>query len=281
MSRKEKNSTRFKVSNQGRACSPDRKKSGEEFTRLVCILDKLRSGDGCAWDRQQDVRSITGHFLEEVYETIDALEGDSARSIAEELGDVLLEVVFLARIFQEEECFTMEDVLEGINQKMIRRHPHVFTSPENKSPEQVLEDWNRQKKKEKNRESLYDGFAQTGPSLLKAFQITQKASSVGFDWKNPRDAWKKVIEEVAEVESALETGRNQDISEELGDLLFAVVNVARLCHINPELALRSTNQKFIRRFQFIEMELKKNGREPENVSLEEMDALWDLSKKRE
>ena len=281
MCRKDKNTTRFVDSNQGRPLSAGRKRTGEEFARLVQILDTLRGEDGCAWDRKQDVRSITSYFLEEVYEAIDALERDSIRSVAEELGDVLLEVVFLARLFQEQEQFNMEDVLEGINQKMIKRHPHVFDSPEKKSPERVLEDWNRQKTKEKKRDSLYDGFARTGPSLLKAFQITQKASSVGFDWDNPGDAWAKVTEEADEVERAIERGEIRDISEELGDLLFAVVNVARLCRINPELALRSANHKFIHRFQFIERELKKRGRTAEQASLEEMDALWNQSKMKE
>jgi len=253
-------------------------KLNEQFATLVTILDRLRSRNGCPWDREQNKDTITNYFLEEVYEAVDALISDDAEAIKEELGDVLLEIVFLARIYKEKGEFTIEDILDGINEKMIHRHPHVFGEEKQKTSEKVLEDWNRQKFREKNRQNLFDGFVHAGPALFSAFQIGQKVSSVGFDWEKPEDAIEKVKEETIELGDAIRVGNREDIVEEMGDVLFAVANVARLLGINPELALRQSNQKFMKRFLYVEKELKLQGKNPEDASLEEMDLIWEKSK---
>lgn len=254
--------------------------AGKKFERLVEIMDTLRSEQGCPWDRGQDEKSISNYFLEEVYEAIDAITSKDAKTLAEELGDVLMEVVFLARIYKEKRKFTITDVLEDINQKMIRRHPHVFGQKHIRTPEKVLDEWQRQKKDEKERQYLLDGMSTSSPSLLVAFQIGLCVSSYGFDWKQPQEALQKVKEEVSELERALDAKKEDDIFRELGDIFFSMVNVSRLLGVNPEIALRDTNKRFIRRFQFIEEKLKEKGKELGMASLEEMDEIWDEAKER-
>lgn len=254
--------------------------AGKKFERLVEIMDTLRSEQGCPWDRGQDEKSISNYFLEEVYEAIDAITSKDAKTLAEELGDVLMEVVFLARIYKEKRKFTITDVLEDINQKMIRRHPHVFGQKHIRTPEKVLDEWQRQKKDEKERQYLLDGMSNSSPSLLVAFQIGLCVSSYGFDWKQPQEALQKVKEEVSELERALDAKKEDDIFRELGDIFFSMVNVSRLLGVNPEIALRDTNKRFIRRFQFIEEKLKEKGKELGMASLEEMDEIWDEAKER-
>jgi MazG family protein len=253
-------------------------KAGKKFQKLVEILDTLRGDEGCPWDREQDAKSIGDYFLEEVYEAIDAIYENNHKALAEELGDVLMEVVFLARIYKEEQKFTISDSLENINQKMTRRHPHVFENREKKTSEGVIDDWRRQKKIEKKRDSFFDGLLKTSPALLEAFQTGQQASSFGFDWNHSLDAMKKVKEEVAELEKALEDGREEEIRQEIGDLLFSMANVSRLSGINPEIALRRANRKFVGRFKAVEEKLKKQGRSLDQASLEEMDKIWDSIK---
>jgi MazG family protein len=256
----------------------DAKQAGEQFARLVKILDTLRGEGGCPWDRKQDEKSITNYFLEEVYEAVDAiLSGDSA-AIAEELGDVLMEVVFLARICKEKKAFTMSSVVKTINEKMIRRHPHVFGDKKLDNSEAVVNDWIQGKKIEKKRDSLFEGIAETAPALHTAYQIGLRASSYGFDWKESRDALLKVKEEVAELERALESDKEDDIFQEMGDVLFALVNVSRLIGRNPEICLRKANEKFMLRFQEIERRLREKGKKLDDVGLEEMDAIWDQVK---
>jgi tetrapyrrole methylase family protein/MazG family protein len=265
---------------QGRRKMNETRNAGKKFDRLVEIMDKLRSEQGCPWDREQDEKSISSYFLEEVYEAIDAINSKDAKTLAEELGDVLMEVVFLARIYKEKRKFTITDVLEGINQKMIRRHPHVFGQKHIKNSERVLVEWQRQKKEEKERQSVLDGVSNSTPSLLAAFQIGLNVSSYGFDWKKPREALQKVKEEVSELERALEGKKEDYILRELGDIFFSMVNVSRLLGVNPEIALRDTNRKFIRRFRFIEKRLKAKGKELEQATLEEMDEIWDEAKEK-
>jgi MazG family protein len=250
-------------------------KLNEQFATLVGILDRLRSRNGCPWDREQNKDTITNYFLEEVYEAVDALISNDVGAM---LGDVLLEIVFLALIYKEKGKFTIEDILDGINEKMIRRHPHVFGEEKQKTSKKVLEDWNRQKFREKNRQSFFDGFVNAGPALFNAFQIGQKVSSVGFDWEKPEDAIEKVKEETIELGDAIRVENREDIIEEMGDVLFAVANVSRLLGINPELALRKSNQKFMKRFLYVEKELKLQGKNTEDASLEEMDLIWEKSK---
>jgi MazG family protein len=255
------------------------KSAGEQFARLVEILDVLRSEQGCPWDRKQDEKTITNFFLEEVYEAVEALESHDYRSLAEELGDVVMEVVFLARIAKEKGNFTMADVLEGINNKMIRRHPHVFGNKREVNSDRVKESWNRQKQQEKNRESVLDGMTTSSPALLASFLIGARVSSFGFDWSQPIDVLEKVKEEVVELEEAVQKNKNEEISAEIGDVLFSLANLSRHYGVNPEIALRNANQKFIRRFRFIEDMLRQKGMELKDASLEEMERLWERSKK--
>jgi len=275
-----KNITILSVLIQGRQEMDVAANAGKKFQRLVQILDTLRSENGCPWDKEQDEKSIAHYFLEEVYEAVEAISKDDTKTLAEELGDVLMEIVFLARIYKEKEKFTIFDVLEGINQKMIRRHPHVFGRKRLKSPKKVLDEWNRQKKEEKERRSLFNGRVKSLPSLLEAFQIGQRVSAYGFDWRNAFDALQKVKEEVSELEKALRERKEREIFHEIGDLFFSMANVSRLLGINPEIALKQTNEKFIQRFKFIEKRLKESGRELGQVSLEEMDKIWEEAKKK-
>jgi tetrapyrrole methylase family protein/MazG family protein len=254
------------------------KNAGKRFEQLVEILDRLRGKNGCPWDMEQDENSIANYFLEEVYEAIDAIIAGDATSLAEELGDVLMEVVFLARIFKEKERFSISDVLEGINSKMIRRHPHVFAQKRIRTSERVIDEWCRQKKEEKARQSILDGMAKCTPSLMEAFQIGLRASSHGFDWNQPLDAFKKAKEEISELEKALKERKKNEILSEIGDVFFSMVNVSRLLGINPEIALRQANKKFIKRFKFIEKQLAEEGKKLGEVTLEEMDKIWEESK---
>ena len=216
--------------------------------------------------------------MEEVYEAVDALLAEDISAIEEELGDVLMEIVFLARIYKEKDAFSVSKVVSKINEKMIRRHPHVFGEKKLGNSEEVLNDWLQGKKLEKKRESLFDGIVETAPALHTAYQIGLRASSYGFDWKKPQDALLKVKEEVAELERALETETDEEIFQELGDVFFALVNVSRLLGRNPEICLRKGNEKFKMRFQQLEKKLKEMGKKLGNVDLEEMDAIWDQVK---
>jgi tetrapyrrole methylase family protein/MazG family protein len=275
-----KNSTPSNKIIQGSQIMEDSKKAGQKFSQLVEILDDLRGVNGCPWDREQDERTIANYFLEEVYESIEALFSQDVRSLAEELGDVLMEVVFLSRIAKEKGNFTISDILDGINQKMIRRHPHVFGDKRIKDSASVWEAWNRQKLREKKRKSVFDGIPKTTPSLLASFQIGLRASSFGFDWKKPQDVLEKVKEEVAELEKAVQEKKEDEMTKEVGDVLFSLVNVSRHLGVNPEIALRQANKKFIQRFQFVENRLKEEGKELKQSSLEEMDKIWEEAKKQ-
>ena len=255
------------------------KKAGLKFEQLVRIMDTLRSDTGCPWDKEQDEKSIANYFLEEVYEVLEAISTGNSQSLGEELGDVLMEIVFLARIFKEKEKFNISDVLEGINQKMIRRHPHVFEQKHIKSSERVLDEWSRQKKEEKGRASVLDGIVKYSPALHTAFQIGTRVSAHGFDWSQPLDAFQKVTEEISELEKAIAMKEEDEIMQEMGDILFSLVNVSRHLKINPEIALNQANEKFIRRFKYLEEKLREEGKELSQVSLDEMDEIWEESKR--
>ena len=256
----------------------DAENAGKKFSRLVQILDALRGEEGCPWDKEQDERSIANYFLEEAYEAVDAIDKGDAGSLAEELGDVLMEVVFLARIFTEKKQFSISDVVEGINRKMVQRHPHVFADKNYETSEKVIDEWCRQKKVEKERESVLDGMASCLPSLLEAFQIGLRVSQFGFDWEQPLDALQKVKEEISELEKALKADKKDEISTEIGDVFFALSNVSRLLGVNPEISLRQANKKFSRRFKFIEEKLEKDGKDLRQASLKEMDKIWEEAK---
>jgi len=258
----------------------DPKDAGKKFQELVDILAKLRGENGCPWDKDQDERSILNFFLEEVYEAVDALARNDAHGVTEELGDVLMEVVFLARIFEEKSEFSICDALDSINRKMIRRHPHVFGDKKFASAKRVLEAWIEQKKEEKKRSSHFEGISSQAPALLAAFEIGQRVSHFSFDWTSAVEALQKVKEEIGELEEAVTTGRKEEVEAEIGDIFFALANVARKLGFNPETALRQANDKFIQRFTMLEARLIAQGKELGRVSLSEMDSVWDEIKKQ-
>jgi MazG family protein len=252
----------------------ERTQAGEKFQTLVDIMARLRAPDGCPWDREQDAKSIAGFFLEEVFEAVDALFAGDAPAAAEELGDVLMEIVFLSRIYEEKGAFTVADALDGINRKLVRRHPHVFGDEKAETSRHVLDIWNRRKAEEKKRGGPFEGLSNAAPAALAAFQIGQRAAQKGFDWPDPAGAIDKVREELGELEAALRAGRAAEAEEELGDALFALAQAARLLKINPEIALRRANAKFIGRFGRMAEAVRASGRRLEDLTLEEMEEVW-------
>jgi MazG family protein len=264
----------------------------EKFDELVAVMDRLRAPGGCPWDREQTYASLSQYLLEEAYETFDAIhEADTTGDIAnlkEELGDLLLQVVFHATIGKERGEFDIEDVAGGIAQKLILRHPHVFGDAKLESAGDVLDNWDTLKanerkasgKEEKIKESILDDVPVHFPALLEGLKISKKAAKVGFDWENTGLVFDKLSEEVAELKEAIENRDAGEVAEELGDLLFVIVNLARKLDIEPETALKKTNRKFRSRFKFIETELKRTGKSLEESSLEEMDSLWNQAKAR-
>lgn len=252
------------------------------YEDLLEIMRILRSPEGCVWDREQDHKSIRRSFIEETYEAVEAIDNDDPVLLQEELGDVLLQVVFHAQIEAEAGRFTMDDVADGVCKKMIYRHPHVFGSVEVKNSDEVLTNWDALKQKEKHQKSTTESLesvARSLPGLIRAEKVQHKAAKVGFDWDEVSGALDKVREETAEVARAIDG--EGDPSEELGDLLFAVVNVARFLKTDPEDAINRTTDKFIRRFAQVEQAAKEAGRSLSEMSLSEMDALWDAAKQKE
>lgn len=249
---------------------------------LTAIMKKLRSDQGCPWDREQTHQSLTRYLIEEAYEVIDAIEQQDPQALAEELGDVLLQIVFHAQIASENGQFTMDDVLKAVCEKMIRRHPHVFADTEINSVEDVLSNWEAIKKREKanqDRKSLLDGIPKHLPALLRAEKIQSKAAKVGFDWNDISGTIAKLEEEIEEFKQAVAAANHGDMEAEIGDLFFSLVNVCRFLNINPERALNLTTNKFIRRFQYMEKQAALNNRELNTMSLAEMDQLWETAKK--
>ena len=240
-------------------------------------MAKLRSPEGCPWDKEQTHESLKPYLLEEAYEVLETLDEKDFEGLKEELGDLLLQVVYHARLAEEKNRFSIIDVLETINQKLLRRHPHVFGQIEINTAEQQRVHWERLKKKE-GKESVLDGVPRSLPALLKAHRIQQKASTVGFDWKEASQVWHKVNEEIEELKSAFDSQNHVHIEEEFGDLLFALVNLSRFIRINPEDSLRRAVEKFITRFQKVEKTMEALGKEMKNATLEEMDAIWDRIK---
>lgn len=252
------------------------------YEDLLEIMRILRCPEGCVWDREQDHKSIRRSFIEETYEAVEAIDNDDPVLLQEELGDVLLQVVFHAQIEAEAGRFTMDDVADGICKKMIYRHPHVFGSVEVKNSDEVLTNWDALKQKEKHQKSTtetLESVTRSLPGLIRAEKVQHKAAKAGFDWDEVSGALDKVREETAEVARAIDG--DGDPSEELGDLLFAVVNVARFLKTDPEDAINRTTDKFIRRFARVEQAAKDAGRSLSEMSLSEMDALWDAAKQKE
>ena len=257
----------------------------ELFGGLVRIMARLRGENGCPWDRQQTHESIKPYFVEETYEVLEAIDDGDAGKLCEELGDVLLQVVFHARMAEEAALFGIADVVRAIIEKLVRRHPHVFGDVQADTPQEVLFNWEQIKKTERlnanGRASLLDGVPRELPALLRAHRLQEKASRVGFDWKEAREVVRKVEEELGELRAAMDSEQPERMEAELGDLLFSLVNLSRFIAVNPEEALRKTIARFIARFQYIEEELAHRGRTPGQVTLDEMDALWAEAKAKE
>lgn len=264
----------------------------KSFDELVLVMKRLRAPGGCPWDAEQTYQSLSQYLLEEAYETFDAIHaaaetGDTTH-LTEELGDVLLQVVFHSTIAAERGDFTIDDVAAGVAKKLVLRHPHVFGDKKLDTAEAVLDNWDELKaneraasgKSEKVNDSLLDEVPVHFPALLESLKVSKKAAKVGFDWENAGQIFEKIDEEIAELRSAIEQKDEQNIDEEIGDLLFAVVNLARKLGVEPETALKKTNRKFRKRFKFIEDDLKSQGRTVEESDLAEMDSLWNKSKQK-
>jgi tetrapyrrole methylase family protein/MazG family protein len=253
-------------------------KTTESFTKLLDIVQKLRGPDGCPWDKEQTHESLLPYFLEEAYEVIEGVESGDMSSLKEELGDVLLHIVFQADIAQKNSEFSLEDSLNHVNEKLVRRHPHVFGDKKVDASFHAKQNWESEKHKEKKRESRLDGVPEPLPALTRAQRLQEKASYTGFDWEKIDQVWGKVNEEIQELKEAHANGKKSHIEEEIGDVIFSIVNLARFLNISAESALRKTNRKFTTRFKAVEDELKKRGKEVEDSNLEEMDEIWERIK---
>jgi len=270
---------------------------GEWFEKLVAVQARLRAPGGCPWDREQTHESLRTYLIEEAYEVLEALESGNDDKFAEEMGDLLLQIVFHSQIAQEGGRFAISDVIREIHDKMIRRHPHVFGETYAKDSAEVLRNWEQIKARERlskaeatgnpsgskgpKEASLLDGVSRALPATLEGFQLTRKASRIGFDWENATGVFEKMGEEARELQNALDAGEQPKVEEELGDLLFAAVNLARFLKVDPEIALKKANAKFSRRFRSMEKLAGEGGREFKNLPREEMEALWDLAKRTE
>ncbi|HLA78080.1 MAG TPA: nucleoside triphosphate pyrophosphohydrolase [Vicinamibacteria bacterium] len=262
---------------------------GKRFEELVSLIARLRAPGGCPWDREQTHESLKAMAIEEAYEVVGAIDDGDHQELASELGDLLLQVVFHAQIAGESGRFGIADVLERVTSKMIDRHPHVFGDQTAENPDQVLRNWEALKEAERARKgapsdaSLLDSVPLRLPAVMEAFQMTTKAARVGFDWPSPEAVLDKLDQEVLELkaEVAKDTGNHQAVAGEMGDILFAAVNVARLLGVDPESALKAANRKFRNRFRYVEDRLREQGRKPKDADLAEMDGLWDRAKAQE
>jgi MazG family protein len=267
--------------------APETTEAGRRFDALVALIGRLRAPGGCPWDREQTHQSVKPMTIEEAYEVAEAIDEGDDHALASELGDLALQVVFHAQIAAEERRFTVADVLQHVIEKMVRRHPHVFGEETAHTPEQVLRNWEKVKEAEATAkqgaapESMLDGVSAGLPGILEAFQMTTKVARVGFDWPDRESVVAKLDEEVAELKQALAGQGTAAVHEEIGDLLFVAVNVARVLGIDPESALKAANRKFRRRFRHVEDRLRESGRRPGDSTLQEMDALWEEAKERE
>jgi MazG family protein len=259
--------------------------AGEKFQKLVSIMARLRAPGGCPWDREQTFDSIKPYTLEETYEVLQAIDNRDWTELTEELGDFMLQAVFYAQMAAEENLFRIDDALDAINAKLVRRHPHVFGEESAQSPDDVMTIWGRvkeseQQKKAKPREGLLDGVPRAMPALVEAQQIASKAAGVGFDWENPEQVLEKLNEELAEFAEARRNASHEQLEDELGDMLFVIVNLARFVKVDPEQALRRTNAKFRKRWGHIETKLRERGKKPEESTIQEMEGLWQEAKRQ-
>jgi MazG family protein len=251
------------------------------FARLVEIMARLRSPDGCPWDREQTFQTIKPYLLEEAYEVMDAIDAQDWPGVADELGDLLLQVVFFSQMAKEAGHFDVSDALEAINSKLIRRHPHVFGEGDAKTAADVIRKWDEIKATEKPRpKGLLAGVPRSLPALMEARQIAGRAAGAGFDWQNVDQVLEKLREELDELDQARRAGSQDGLQDEIGDLLFVIVNIARFLKVDPEQALRGTNAKFRRRFEHVEKGLEAQGKSPRESTVEEMEALWQEAKRK-
>ena len=253
-----------------------RKDQLEAFNRLLDIMDDLR--EKCPWDKKQTLESLRHLTIEETYELADAILDNDLEEIKKELGDLLLHIVFYAKIGSEKKAFDIADVATSISEKLIDRHPHIYGDVEVKDEKEVKENWEKLKLKE-GKNSVLEGVPRSLPAMIKANRIQDKVSGVGFDWEKPEQVWEKVQEELGELNDELASNNQEKIEKEFGDVLFSMVNYARFIGVNPENALEKTNKKFIERFQYLEQAAKKVGKSLHDMSLAEMDVFWEESKK--
>jgi len=245
------------------------------FSRLLNIMDDLRVG--CPWDKKQTNDTLRHLTIEEVYELADAILENEPDEIKKELGDILLHIVFYSKIGEEKKQFDIADVANSISEKLIYRHPHIYSDVQVKDEKEVKENWEKLKLKE-GKKSVLEGVPKSLPAIVKAMRLQEKAKGVGFDWDNKEQVWEKVEEEMQEFKHEVEQKDVKKMEEEFGDLLFSMINYARFLNINPETALEKTNKKFIQRFQFLENKIKEEGKDLKEMSLEEMEEYWQKSK---
>lgn len=249
------------------------------FERLLKIMDDLRAG--CPWDQKQTLESLRYLTIEETYELSDAILEKDMTNIKKELGDLMLHLIFYAKIGSETGDFDIKDVLDSISEKLIERHPHIYGDVKVANAEDVKNNWEKIKLREKDRKSVLDGVPNSLPATVKAYRMQEKARGVGFDWENAGQVWEKVNEEMQELQCEVKNGEPESMEKEFGDLMFSLVNYARFIGVNPEDALERTNKKFLRRFKYIEEQTKNQGKNLKELTLKEMDAFWDEAKKCE
>ena len=257
----------------------------KKLKELTQLIKKLRAPDGCPWDQQQKKEDIGKYLLEEAYEVVDSLAQENPQNLKEELGDLLFQILFLTEICAESDFFSLSDVMDGINEKMIRRHPHVFGDKKVNSVQEVKENWQQIKKKERgfknNDENLFDNVPLSFPALKRAQKITSIAAAYGFDWPKIQDVVKKLKEEIKEFNTAIKNRSHNEVEEELGDILFTLVNLSRFLSVDAETALSKTTRKFLRRFSYVTQQLSTGGISLKKATLTQMDALWNEAKIKE
>ncbi|MBT3513729.1 MAG: nucleoside triphosphate pyrophosphohydrolase [Nitrospina sp.] len=253
------------------------------FSKLIKITDTLMGEDGCPWDKVQTRESLKPYLVEETYEVLEALDTNDPEKIKDELGDLLYQILFHSKISSMNGEFDFRDVLNNLSEKMVRRHPHVFKTKELNTPDQVVEQWEEIKKNEKgqaNKKSILDNIPKNLPSLIRAQKIQKKATKEGFDWDQINDVFEKLDEEVIEFKEAVLQKKNVDIKNEIGDIIFVITNIAKFYKVDAEEALRSTNNKFIKRFQYIEKKIQEKGKVLKDCPLEEMEFYWQEAKNK-
>jgi MazG family protein len=292
--KKKRLKTSRKIRGAGKAAKTPRLSAGEWFEKLVALQARLRARDGCPWDVEQTHRTLRTYLVEETYEVLDALESGDDAKFANEMGDLLLQIVFHSQIAAEEGRFTVSDVIREVHEKMVRRHPHVFGEKRAKDAEEVLKNWEQIKAQERSAEkvkngasatneekSLLDGVPRTLPATLESLQLTKKAARAGFDWDDAAGIFEKMREECAELRHALEKRESAEVEEEIGDLFFAAVNLARFLKVDPEIALKNANAKFSRRFREMERLAAEKGSPFADVPRAVKEQLWDSAKREE